>query len=68
MNATQNPHTGGKPANGDLTPCLSHVAVCPEEEMGVTGGGREQRGCVCVTIEQDRVRILGQGLNIGLLI
>lgn len=43
----QQPHIGGRPANGDLTLCLSHVAVCPEEEMGVIGGA-EKRACAAM--------------------
>ena len=55
-------HNRGGPANGDLTPCLSHEAVCPEEEMGVTGSGgpREKGMYMCVAMGRDRVRILGQ--------
>ena len=50
MNATPQPHIRGRSTNGDLTPWLSHEAVCTEEEMGVTGGAFSKgggRGCVC---------------------
>lgn len=70
MNATPQPHIRGTPANGDLTPWLSHEAVCPKEEMGVTGGAFSEGGGrgVCVVMGLDGVRILGQGLSDGLLI
>lgn len=54
--------------NGDLTSCVSHVAVCPEQETGgwrlrVCGGRRCVDVFVCVGMG-----IVGQELSTGLLI
>lgn len=64
MNAPQQSRIGARLTNGDLTPCLSHEAVCPEEK----GRGRGACVCVCFHVCFDGVKILGQALNAAPLI